>query len=181
MEITKFEEDEAMIRWCALALIDGRKESDIRREVSDMMLNDSHLSRQGWLDLMSSARLMAGELRSFIMSRAEMNSVDYLRLDSYTRRKRMMDKLEHIIADAMSQSDSVSKLNSTSFMIGGLLKAQNDMDAFTGAKEAKPAVVVNIGYDPLNQFREVIQSESTKAKIVFEVEPTLAISLDEEE
>ena len=161
-----------VVRWCALALIDGRKESEIRREVTEMMLDDSWLTRDAWLSLMSSAREMAGELRSFVMSRAEMNSVDYLRLDSYTRRKRMMDNLESIIAEAMSQADSVSKLNSTSFMIGGLLKAQNDMDAFTGAKEAKPQVVVNIGYDPLDQFREVIQSEATK--------PTLEIALEEE-
>ena len=172
MELTKVEDDEALVRWCALALIDGRKESEIRREVTEMMLDDSWLTRDAWLSLMSSAREMAGELRSFVMSRAEMNSVDYLRLDSYTRRKRMMDNLESIIAEAMSQADSVSKLNSTSFMIGGLLKAQNDMDAFTGAKEAKPQVVVNIGYDPLDQFREVIQSEATK--------PTLEIALEEE-
>jgi hypothetical protein len=172
MELTKIEDDESLVRWCALALIDGRKESEIRREVTEMMLDDSWLTRDAWLSLMSSAREMAGELRSFVMSRAEMNSVDYLRLDSYTRRKRMMDNLESIIAEAMSQADSVSKLNSTSFMIGGLLKAQNDMDAFTGAKEAKPQVVVNIGYDPLDQFREVIQSEATK--------PTLEIALEEE-
>ena len=172
MDLQKFEEDETLVRWCALALIDGRKESEIRREVTDMMLDDSWLSRDAWLGLMSSAREMAGELRSFVLSRAEMNSVDYLRLDSYTRRKRMMDNLEGIIAEAMSQADSVSKLNSTSFMIGGLLKAQNDMDAFTGAKEAKPQVVVNIGYDPLDQFRGVIQSEATK--------PTYDISLEEE-
>ena len=162
MELTRFEDDETLVRWCALALIDGRKESEIRREVTDMMLDDSWLSREAWLSLMSSAKEMAGELRSFVLSRAEMNSVDYLRLDSYTRRKRMMDNLEGIIAEAMAQADSVSKLNSTSFMIGGLLKAQNDMDAFTGAKEAKPQVVVNIGYDPLDQFREVIQTESAK-------------------
>ena len=53
-------------------------------------------------------------------------------------------------------------MNSTSFMIGGLLKAQNDMDAFTGAKEAAPQVQVNIGYDPMEQFRTVIQAEVVK-------------------
>ena len=33
------------------------------------------------------------------------------------------------------------------------------MDKFTGAQEAAPQVVVNVGYDPLQQFREVIQQE----------------------
>ena len=44
-------------------------------------------------------------------------------------------------------------------MVAGLIKAQESMDSFTGAKEAAPQVVVNVGYDPLAQFREVIQKE----------------------
>ena len=56
-------------------------------------------------------------------------------------------------------SDSVGKLNQVSFMVGGLIKAQESMDKFTGAQEATPQVVVNVGYDPLTQFREVIQDE----------------------
>jgi hypothetical protein len=44
-------------------------------------------------------------------------------------------------------------------MVGGLIKAQESLDKFTGAQEAAPQVVVNVGYDPLQQFREVIQEE----------------------
>ena len=83
----------------------------------------------------------------------------------------MMARLEGLIEKSISESDSVSKMNSTSFMIGGLLKAQNDMDAFTGAKEAAPQVQVNIGYDPMDQFRTVIQAEVSKPiEAEFEVE-----------
>ena len=96
------------------------------------------------------------------MAKAEMGSVDYLRLDSYTRRKRMMARMEGLIESAVSQADSVSKMNSASFMLGGLLKAQESMDKFTGAQEAAPQVQINIGYDPLDQFRNVIQKESEK-------------------
>ena len=53
-------------------------------------------------------------------------------------------------------------MNSASFMLGGLLKAQESMDKFTGAQEAAPQVQINIGYDPLDQFRNVIQKESEK-------------------
>ena len=49
------------------------------------------------------------------------------------------------------------------------------MDKFTGAQEAAPQVQINIGYDPLDQFREVIQMESKVEPI--EIEPIV----DEEE
>ena len=39
------------------------------------------------------------------------------------------------------------------------MKAQESLDKFTGAQEAAPAVVVNLGYDPLEQFRTVVQSK----------------------
>ena len=70
-----------------------------------------------------------------------------------------MARLEAVIESAHEQSDSVSKLNQVSFMIAGLIKAQESMDSFTGAKEAAPQVQINIGYDPQEQFREVIQKE----------------------
>jgi hypothetical protein len=72
-----------------------------------------------------------------------------------------MARLEAVIESAHGLADSVSQLNSVSFMVGGLMKAQDSMDSFTGAKEAAPLVQVNVGYDPLAQFREVIQTEAT--------------------
>ena len=157
--IVPLHEDEQIVRWVALALIDGRKETEIRNEVNSMRIS-SQPSRQGWTSLIRRGREEAEGMRSFILAKAEMGSVDYLRLDSYTRRKRMMARMEGLIECAVAQSDSVSKLNSTSFMLGGLLKAQESMDKFTGAQEAAPQVQINIGYDPLEQFRGVIQLES---------------------
>ena len=54
-------------------------------------------------------------------------------------------------------------------MVGGLMKAQESMDKFTGAQEAVPQVQVNIGYDPLDQFRNVIQVEANKPKQVIDI------------
>lgn len=169
--IVPVHEDDQIVRWVALGLIDGRKETEIKSEVQNMRIN-SQLDRKEWNALIRRGREMAGEMTNFIMSKAELSSTDYLRLDSYQRRKRMMARLEGLINSAVEQSDSVSKMNSTSFMIGGLLKAQNDMDAFTGAKEAAPQVQINIGYDPMDQFREVIQSESEK---ILDVEYTSVV------
>jgi len=53
----------------------------------------------------------------------------------------------------------VSKLNNVSFMVNGLVKQQDAMDKMSGAQDAKPQVVVNIGYDPIEQFRAVVQEE----------------------
>ncbi len=157
--IVPFYQDEQIIRWVALALIDGRNETEIRNEVNSMRIL-SQPSRHEWHSLIRRSREEAEGMRSFIMSKAEMSSVDYLRLDSYTRRKRLMARMEGLIDSAVGQADSVSKMNSASFMLGGLLKAQESMDKFTGAQEAAPQVQINIGYDPLEQFRGVIQKES---------------------
>lgn len=165
-----FHEDPMVVRWVAMGLIEGRTETEMKSEVRQMRF-DSHLDRNEWNSLMRRARAETESMRQFVMQRAELDSVDYLRLDSYNRRKRMMARLEGLIEKSISESDSVSKMNSTSFMIGGLLKAQNDMDAFTGAKEAAPQVQVNIGYDPMDQFRTVIQAEVSKPiEAEFEVE-----------
>ena len=165
-----FHEDPMVVRWVAMGLIEGRTETEMKSEVRQMRF-DSHLDRNEWNSLMRRARSETESMRQFVMQRAELDSVDYLRLDSYNRRKRMMARLEGLIEKSISESDSVSKMNSTSFMIGGLLKAQNDMDAFTGAKEAAPQVQVNIGYDPMDQFRTVIQAEVSKPiEAEFEVE-----------
>ena len=88
-----------------------------------------------------------------------MGDTDWLRLDSYARRKRMLSLTEGIIHQAHAMADNVSALNNVSFMVGGLVKQQDAMDKMSGAQDAKPQVVVNIGYDPIEQFREVVQEE----------------------
>ena len=56
-------------------------------------------------------------------------------------------------------------------MVGGLIKAQESMDKFTGAQEAAPQVVVNVGYDPMEQFRTVIQDELRTVDIEADTRP----------
>jgi len=48
------------------------------------------------------------------------------------------------------------------------------MDKLTGATDSKPQVVVNIGYDPLEQMRTVIQKE------VVDIEPIVVDKTEEE-
>jgi len=153
-------DDEALVRWVANLLIHGHTESEIRRRLLENSLIPSADHPEQWRSLMSSAQRVAGDMRWLILAKAELNDGDWLRLDSYARRKRSMARLEAVIESAHGLADSVSQLNSVSFMVGGLMKAQDSMDSFTGAKEAAPLVQVNVGYDPLAQFREVIQSEA---------------------
>tara|TARA_R110002167_G_scaffold51627_2_gene149250 strand:+ start:1034 stop:1570 length:537 start_codon:yes stop_codon:yes gene_type:complete len=159
-------DDEGLVRWVAMLLIEGKKESQIRRQLNDNSIFQSPLPPEQWNLLMLSASTAASDMRSMVISRAELGSTDFLRLDSYTRRKKNMHRLERIIDRAEGEADSVSKLNSVSFMVGGLIKAQESMDKFTGAQEAVPQVQVNIGYDPLDQFRTVIQAHSNIPKVI---------------
>lgn len=176
--ILKLEEDEALIRWVALLLIEGQKESDIRRNLTENALITSSLAPDSWKSLMRSASIEAESMRSLVISRAELGNTDWLRLDSYSRRKRTLDRIEDLVEYGMDQVDSVSKANSVSFMAAGLIKAQDSMDKFSGAAQAAPAIVVNVGYDPMDQFRNVIQTEGSR---IIDVEPTEEIPDDSEE
>ena len=174
-EIVRLDEDKSLIRWVALLLIEGRKESEIRRELAESSLVESSIDPHSWKKLMSEARLEASSMRSLVISRAELGNTDWLRLDSYSRRKRTLSRIEDLLEYAIDHVDSVSKANSASFMAAGLIKAQDSMDKFSGASQAVPAVQINIGYDPMDQFRGVIQAEAVE---VFDIEP---MDPDEEE
>ena len=149
--------DDALITWCSQLMVQGLSVPEIRRRLAEAGLTDSSLSPGEWKRLMRLARTGSEELRWMVVCKAELDAPDWLRLDSYQRRRRTMAKMEAVIESAHSQADTVSKLNQVSFMLAGLNKAQDSMDSMTGAKDAKPAVVVNIGYDPLEQMRTVIQ------------------------
>lgn len=99
------------------------------------------------------------DLRHLSIAKAEMGDTDWLRLDSYARRKRMLTLTEGLVHQAHAMADNVSKLNNVSFMAANLVKQQDQLDKMSGAQDAKPQVVVNIGYDPIEQFRSVVQEE----------------------
>tara|TARA_B100001094_G_C18118455_1_gene765436 strand:+ start:375 stop:947 length:573 start_codon:yes stop_codon:yes gene_type:complete len=162
-------EDEHLIRWVAMLLIEGKSPTEIRRNLSENMLSDSRLSPDAWKSLLLASIDQANSLKQLVISKAELGNTDWLRLDSYSRRKKNLERLDRLVERAESEADSISKMNTVSFMIGGLTKAQESMDKFTGAQEAAPQVQINIGYDPMDQFREVIQSESRAEPI--EIKP----------
>ena len=122
-------------------------------------LFNSRASPSEWRTLIRQASIVADDIRYMVVAKAEMDDIEHQRLDSYARRKRAMGRLEAVIESAHSQADSVGKLNQVSFMVGGLIKAQESLDKFTGAQEAVPQVQINVGYDPMEQFRTVIQDE----------------------
>ena len=150
--------DESLIRWTAMLMVQGYKDSEIMRRLGEADL-DRTLTREQGKRLMRLARLQSEELRHLSIARAEMGDTDWLRLESYARRKRMLSLTEGLVHQAHSLADNVSKLNNVSFMVQGLVKQQDAMDKMSGAQDAKPQVVVNIGYDPVEQFRQVVQEE----------------------
>lgn len=151
--------DEPLIRYVATMLVKGKTERQIMKTLNDNSLISSRSPTSEVRSLMRQAAILADDIRWMVVSKAEMEDIEQQRIDSYARRKRALSRLEAVIESAHGMSDSVGKLNQVSFMVGGLVKAQESMDKFTGAQEATPQVVVNVGYDPLTQFREVIQKE----------------------
>lgn len=151
--------DEALVRFVAQQLVRGKSEKEVKRALVENSLLNSHASPDKFRVLIRQASIVAEDIRYMVVAKAEMDDIEHQRLDSYARRRRAIGRLEAVIESAHTQADSVNKLNSVSFMVGGLIKAQESLDKFTGAQEAVPQVVVNVGYDPLEQFREVIQDE----------------------
>ena len=153
--------DEALVRFVAMQFLNGKTEKEVLVVLRENGLNESRLPRGALRRLMRMAADESDAMRGLVIARAELNDVEHQRLDSYARRSRAIRRLESVIEEAHGQADSVSKLNQVSFMVAGLIKAQESMDKFTGAQEAAPQVVVNLGYDPMEQFRSVIQREVT--------------------
>lgn len=162
--------DEALVRYVATLLVKGKSESEIRKSLNENSLIPSANALKGFDLLMSQAEQVADEIRWMVVSKAEMEDVEQQRIDSYARRKRVLARLEAVIESAHGQADSVGKLNQVSFMLGGLIKAQESLDKFTGAQDAVPQVVVNVGYDPLQQFREVVQQELNTIDVDADIE-----------
>lgn len=159
--------DNNLIQWTAMLVAQGYKGAEIRRKLSEADL-DRTLTQEQYKRLMRLAIDQADELQHLAIAKAEMGDTDWLRLDSYSRRKRNIARMEGIILQAHSLADNVSKLNNVSFMIGGLMKAQDSLDKMSGAQDAKPQVVVNIGYDPMEQFRQVVQEELRTVDVEYE-------------
>lgn len=157
--------DEALVRFIALQLVNGKTEDEVQRELNKNRPFDSRIPPHEWRTLMSKVEGVADDMKALVIARAEMGDVEHQRLDSYARRSRAIRRLESIIDEAHEQADSVGKLNQVSFMVGGLLKAQESLDKFTGAQEAAPQVVVNLGYDPLEQFRSVVQAKIAETEM----------------
>jgi hypothetical protein len=162
--------DDALIRWTAMMMVQGFTTPEITRRLGEADL-DTRLTQEGRKRLMRLARLEANDLRHLTIAKAEMSDTDWLRLESYSRRKRMLNLTEGIVHQAHAMADNVSALNNVSFMVQGLVKQQDAMDKMSGAQDAKPQVVVNIGYDPIDQFRQVVQEElRTLDDVVIEVD-----------
>lgn len=175
-ELVPSKHDEALVRFVARQIVNGKSEKEIRQSLDQNRLFSSRAPPAEWRTLIRQAQQTADEIKWMVVAKAEMEDVEHQRLDSFARRKRAMARLEAVIESAHEQSDSVSKLNQVSFMIAGLIKAQESMDSFTGAKEAAPQVQINIGYDPQEQFREVIQKEIE----IVDVEPIESNNDDDE-
>lgn len=160
-------EHDPLVRWTAQLLVRGLRPSEIRRKVSDASL-ERRLDPDEWASLMTDASTLAENMREMVVMKAELDDTDWLRLDSYARRRRSLERMERLIIKAEEQADTVSKLGQVSFMVGGLIKQQDGLDKMSGAQDAKPQVVVNIGYDPLEQMREVLQKEIIEIEAIVE-------------
>lgn len=174
-------DDHALVKWCAQLLLQGVSESDLRRRLVESSLIHSRFAPSAWKRLIRAANIESHNMRGFVQRRAELEDVDWQRLDSYRRRVGAMDRLEDIVEEAHAMADSVSKLNQVSFMVAGMLKAQDGIDSLTGAARAQPIVNLNINYDPLEQMRHAIQEATIVEIEPVEIEPKIEdLSVDEE-
>ncbi len=170
-------DDPDLVKWVSQLLIQGLKPSEIRRRLTESSLIHSRFASSQWRRLIRAAEIEAQHMRDFVMARAELDDVDWQRLDSYRRRVKAIDRLEDVVEAAHAMSDSVSHLNQVSFMVAGLLKAQDGIDQLTGAAKAQPVVQVNLNYDPLEQMRHAIQG-AIDAPEVIDVIPEAVESVD---
>ena len=171
---THADEDPALVRWVALLTLEGLSIPEIKQRLVETSLVHSRVSKKRMDRLMRLASQESAELRSMVKAKAELSDQTWMRLESYMRRKRVIDLMEELCVDAVGKADSVGQLNQVAFMLAQLQKAQDSMDAFTGSKAPPVSVVAHVSYDPLEQMRNVIQKE------VIETEFTVVETTEEE-
>ena len=130
------------------------------------------------------ARMQADDLRHLTIAKAEMGDTDWLRLDSYQRRKNNLKRMERIIEKAEAEADSISKLNTVSFMSQGLVKAQCEALYEAAAKDMTQSdesrfrgLVESLDFDGVEDFNDKL---STLKENFFDVEETQVTPLVEE-
>ena len=175
-DITKRDPD--LVRWVAHLLVQGNNITQIKQKLRENSLMDSALAPSDVDSLIRLAQLEADSLKELVLHKAEMADSDWLRLDSYARRKRAVEKLEELVDEAHDMSDTVGHLAQVAFMQQAVIKSQDSMDDFTGAKANKPIVQVNLNYDPLDQMRTIIQEEVHKEMNTIDIDADV---VDEEE
>jgi len=163
-------EDDEVVRWVALLSLEGMTIKEIReRLLQDRMITKT-MSEDRIRNICARAMSARGDLKHIVKAKAELNDATWLRLDSYLRRKRVIEMMEHVCSTALGEANTVSQLNQVSFMLAGLAKVQDQMDAFTGSKAPPVSVVAHVSYDPLEQMRRVVQEEVIKNRTVIDIE-----------
>lgn len=159
-------EDDAVVRWVALLSLEGMTVKEIRDKLLQDRLISKTMSEDRIRNICARALATRGDLKGLVQAKAELTDQTWLRLDSYLRRKRVVEMMEQVISTAVGEAQTVSQLNQVSFMLAGLAKVQDQMDAFTGSKAPPVSVVAHVSYDPLEQMRRVVQEEVRKGKAI---------------
>lgn len=160
-------EDPALVRWVALLTLEGLSVPEIKQRLVENSLVHSRVSKKRMDRLMRLAAQESTELRGMVKAKAELSDQTWLRLESYMRRKRVIELMEELCIDALGKADSVGQLNQVAFMMAQLQKSQDSMDSFTGSKAPPVSVVAHVQYDPLEQMRQVIQKEVIDTEFQF--------------
>ena len=169
----KVDEDHALVRWCAMLMLEGLTESEVKRRLIESSLLHSRPSPDRLRRPLRRAAIELDSMTDVVLARAELHDTDWLRLDSYLRRRKVLDGLEEVFDRAVDEADSIGQMGQAAFIGQGVVKAQESLDSFTGAKQAKPHVVVQVNYDPVDQMRAIIQSEVKVEQVEGESPPLL--------
>jgi hypothetical protein len=162
--------DDPIVRWVALMSLEGYSVKEIRQRLLDERLITNQMSENQIIEICAKALTAKKDMKGLVHAKAELTDSTWLRLDSYMRRKRVIDMMEHICSKALGDAQSVSQLNQVNFMLAGLIKAQESMDTFSGAKAPPVSVVAHVQIDPLEQMRRVVQEEVRKGRQIIDVE-----------
>lgn len=167
-------EDDSVVRWVALMSLEGMTVKEIRDKLLSDRLVSKTMSEDRIRNICARAMATRGDLKHLVQAKAEMTDQTWLRLDSYLRRKRVIEMMEQVVGSAMGEAQTVSQLNQVSFMLAGIAKVQDQMDAFTGSKAPPVTVVAHVSYDPLEQMRRVVQEE-VRGRVI-EIEPEVIVT-----
>ncbi len=102
----------------------------------------------------------------YVNTKARLDDKMGLEVQSFTRRERIVRKLEQALDECIDMAEGSKDLSSAATIAETLRKVLDDIDTQTGVKKTAQTNVAVLTFDPVAQMQQVLMSEMNKPALL---------------